>query len=134
MIVGFANGCFDMLHDGHRYFLRAVQSQCDRLYVAVNYDESVRRLKGKDRPVDGWGTRCGKIVNLLTENGGRVLTRGFDTEDELQQLIFTICPDVIFKGSDYEGKSVVGSNLARVVLIPRLEGYSTTTEIAKRRA
>lgn len=127
-MIGLANGVWDLFHDGHRHLLAEAATRCDELVVCINDDASVRRLKGDGRPVDGLHVRAGNILRFLP----RVRWYQFDTDDQLRGIIAYIKPHVIFKGSDYEGKEVVGSDLARVVLIPRLPGYSTTTEIEKR--
>lgn len=136
MIVGFTNGCFDLLHEGHRHFLREVADQCDGLWVAFNTDKSVRELKGVGRPRQSIGDRSHNLRSYLLEIKRPNLFAAvhFETKDQLLALIELSRPDIIFKGSDYEGKEVVGSDLARVVLIPRLPGFSTTSEIEKRRA
>lgn len=130
MIVGFTNGCFDLLHEGHLYFLKECRRYCDTLTVGLNGDFSVRLLKGEGRPIQPFKKRQSALLRLPSVS----YVGMFDGEDALRSLIESVKPDIIFKGSDYEGKEVVGSDLARVVLIPRLEGYSTSAEIAKRRA
>lgn len=126
-VTGFTNGCFDLLHEGHKHLLSEARKQCDRLIVAINSDESVRRLKGSERPIWNESRRIGAMCQFGCEYPFIV-----GDEDHLRHTIRTLRPDVIFKGSDYEGKDVVGSDLARVVLIPLLPGYSTTNEIEKR--
>ena len=131
MIVGFTNGCFDKLHKGHEHLIREAQKQCDRLVVLVDVDERVRELKGPGRPIQNQSFRRHNIQMLLRDGDVCWL---FSDEGELRKCLDWLIPDVIFKGSDYENKPVEGSHLARVVLIPRLEGFSTTGEIEKGRA
>ncbi len=134
-VVGFTNGCFDLLHEGHKALLREAQLLCRHLVVAINDDASVSALKGHTRPIQPLPVRLAAVKQFLrwgTRDDDYVLP--FNSEDQLRDLIRRRRPEIIFKGADYEGKPVVGSDLARVVLIPRLEGYSTTSEIAKRRA
>lgn len=128
MITGFANGCFDLLHEGHLHLLKAAALSCNRLIVAMNTDESVRRLKGDGRPVENWTQR--EYSLKATRLVDYVLP--FNTEDQLRSLIRELEPDILFKGMDYEGKKVVGSNYARqVVLIDLLPGHSTTALIER---
>lgn len=127
-VVGFTNGVFDLMHQGHRLFLDACRNRCELLYIAVNSDASTRALKGPERPVDHESSRLSSVRQYSP------FSFLFDSEEDLKQMISHIGPTFIFKGSDYEGKEVVGSDIARVVLIPRLPGFSTTEEIAKRRA
>ncbi len=128
MTLGFTNGCFDAeLHEGHRHLLREAAKLCDRLIVGVNTDASVRAIKGYGRPLNSLAARMMAIRALGYE------AMAFD-EDDPRALLSILKPDIIFKGSDYEGKEVVGSDLARVVLIPRLPGWSTTELLAKRTA
>jgi D-beta-D-heptose 7-phosphate kinase/D-beta-D-heptose 1-phosphate adenosyltransferase len=128
-IVGFTNGCFDLFHAGHKHFLKECQKWCDQLVVMVNTDDSVRQLKGPGRPVQQAKFR---LFNVRTELRPSDSTWLFETTEGLIQSIAAHKPDVIFKGMEYETKDVVGADLARVILVPMLPGYSTTSEIAKR--
>lgn len=129
-VIGFTNGCFDALHLGHSYFLSECRKQCDKLIVGLDMDSNVRRLKGPARPIN----ICSVRLNALYDTGFVDVVRPFQNPQNLISIIIDEKPDIIFKGSDYEGKEVVGSDLAKVILIPRLEGFSTTSEIEKRRA
>lgn len=129
--VGIANGCFDLLHDGHRHLIRECQMRCEKLIVALNSDQSVERLKGKPRPIRSALTRKGDVTALLRPRDRVII---FDTEDDLRKLIATSRADVIFKGADYRGKPVTGSDLAPVELLPLLDGYSTTKTLNDRLA
>ena len=126
MLIGFTNGCFDLLHEGHRHFLRECREHCDRIVVGVNSDPSVRRLKGKGRPIENEFQRAVNLLKLAE------MVCIFDTEAELLEMIEELNPDMIFKGEEYAGKDVVGSDIAEVVLIPMLPNFSTTLEVAKR--
>jgi len=128
-VIGFTNGCFDLLHEGHRHFLTECMNLCDRLIVAINSDESVRALKGSGRPRDGFNDRIRNVGACLRLDDQII---GFKDEAHLRFKIEAHKPDFIFKGQEYETKDVVGADLARVVLIPMLEGHSTTLEIARR--
>lgn len=120
--IGFTNGCFDLLHDGHLHLLAEANTYCDVLIIGLNSDKSVSALK-PGRPIQTWKKRekalmDSKFVDFVFE---------FDDEPELAALIRTIRPDFLFKGADYYGKRIVGSVYARsVVLIPLIEGISTT--------
>lgn len=129
--IGFTNGCFDLVHAGHLHSLEYARSRCDFLVVGVNSDASVRRLKGADRPVQDEASRARLLASLRFCD--LVVIFGEDTPAE---LIGAIEPDVLFKGADYEGKDVVGSDIVqarggRVELIPLLEGHSTTRLVGK---
>lgn len=129
MITGFANGCFDGLHDGHRHFLRECMLNCDRLIVALNSDLSIERRKGKPRIGLGWRRRA---VFDIVRCGDEV--RSFDTEGELANLIRDNNVTVLFKGEDYVGKAVTGADFAeRIHWIARHPGYSTTLLQGKER-
>jgi D-beta-D-heptose 7-phosphate kinase/D-beta-D-heptose 1-phosphate adenosyltransferase len=132
--IGFTNGCFDILHRGHVTMLQAARAACDRLVVALNTDDSVRRLKGAGRPVNGLEDRLAVIAALQSVD--LVLAFGEDTPLE---LITRLQPDVLFKGADYRPEEVVGGDVVqarggRVALIDLVPGRSTTGIIARSRA
>lgn len=106
--VGFTNGCFDLLHVGHVSLLTFARAQCDRLVVGLNSDASVKRLKGPSRPVNSEQDRAYVLAALQSVDAVVV----FD-EDTPQELIETLVPDVLVKGSDYTIDQIVG---ARFVL------------------
>ena len=124
--VGFTNGCFDIVHAGHVSLLAAARAECDRLIVALNTDEGVRRLKGAERPVNGLADRAAVIAAV--ESVDAVIS--FDEETPIE-LIRRLRPDVLVKGGDYTIEGVVGADLVqswggRVVLVDLVEGRSTT--------
>jgi D-beta-D-heptose 7-phosphate kinase / D-beta-D-heptose 1-phosphate adenosyltransferase len=124
--VGFTNGCFDIVHAGHVSLLAAARAECDRLIVALNTDEGVRRLKGAERPVNGLPDRAAVIAAV--ESVDAVIS--FDEETPIE-LIRRLRPDVLVKGGDYTIEGVVGADLVqslggRVVLVDLVEGRSTT--------
>ncbi|WP_338665043.1 D-glycero-beta-D-manno-heptose-7-phosphate kinase [Pararoseomonas sp. SCSIO 73927] len=134
LTIGFTNGCFDILHRGHVTMLQACRAACDRLVVAVNTDDSVRRLKGPTRPVNGLEDRLAVIAALQSVD--LVLAFGEDTPLE---LITRLQPDVLFKGADYREDQVVGADVVRarggrVALIDLVPGRSTTRIIERSRA
>ena len=129
--VGFTNGCFDILHRGHVAYLAQARTWCDRLIVGVNSDRSVRALKGEGRPVNELESRALVLAGL----GSVDLVAPFDDDTPLR-LIEAARPDVLIKGADYTEDQVVGGDLVRgwggeVRLAPLVEGYSTTTAIAR---
>jgi D-beta-D-heptose 7-phosphate kinase/D-beta-D-heptose 1-phosphate adenosyltransferase len=129
--VGFANGCFDLIHPGHIRLLTEARAGCDRLIVALNTDDSVRRLKGPTRPVQSETARATVMASLAPTD--MVMLFGEDTPRE---LIALLRPDVLVKGSDYSVETVVGSDLVlgwggRVLLVDLREGFSTTGTIRR---
>jgi D-beta-D-heptose 7-phosphate kinase/D-beta-D-heptose 1-phosphate adenosyltransferase len=121
MTVVFTNGCFDILHRGHLEYLKASKNLGDKLIVGINSDASVRLLKGSDRPINKQEDR--KALLLALKFVDEVII--FD-DITPYFLIKEIQPDIITKGGDYEPYKVVGANLAKVVIIPFITGYSTT--------
>lgn len=125
--IVFTNGCFDILHAGHVTYLEKAKSFGDLLIVGVNADSSVRKLKGESRPINNEQDRA-YLLSALHAVDYVVI---FDQETPLE-LIKIIQPDVLVKGGDYEGKTVVGSEIAREVkLVDFVNGKSTTKTIEK---
>jgi D-beta-D-heptose 7-phosphate kinase/D-beta-D-heptose 1-phosphate adenosyltransferase len=129
--VVFTNGCFDLLHYGHVMLLEAAHREGARLIVAINSDDSVRRLKGPNRPVIGQFERARMLAALETVDAVTV----FD-EDTPLGYILELRPDVIVKGGDYTESEVVGGTETRlwngrVKIVPVLPGFSTTNLIAR---
>ena len=129
--VGFTNGCFDLLHPGHVSLLGEARSACDRLIVGLNNDDSVRRLKGDDRPVQNETARALVLASLSTVD--LVVLFGEDTP---LRLIETLKPDVLVKGSDYKIDEVVGADFVRsyggeVKLANIVPGHSSSDVIAR---
>jgi rfaE bifunctional protein nucleotidyltransferase chain/domain len=132
--VVFTNGVFDLLHPGHIDVLLGARACGDALIVGVNSDDSVRRLKGPERPVRGAGERAYVLAALEMVDCVTVFSQ--DTPLELIQLLE---PDVIVKGGDYDPSTVVGAADTRarggeVIIIPLTPGHSTTATIAKLRS
>lgn len=125
--VVFTNGCFDILHKGHVSYLNTAKSFGDVLILGLNSDASVRRLKGESRPINCEDDRA-YILSALECVDYVVI---FD-EDTPYELISKIKPDVLVKGADYEGKEVVGSDIAKETkLVTFVNGRSTTKTIEK---
>jgi len=118
----FTNGCFDILHEGHLETLRFAKSQGDKLVVALNSDDSVKRLKGPERPLKPLDQRM-KVMAAL-EMVDFVVS--FD-EDTPLEIIKEIRPDVLVKGADYKKSDIVGADIVPEVLCaPLMDGLSTT--------
>lgn len=130
---GFTNGCFDLIHPGHFYLLEKCKSYCDLLIVGLNSDNSVRLLKGKNRPINDQNLRAKKLS--YNKNVSYVVI--FSEETPIK-LIEAIKPNFLFKGKDYSEKYVVGSefvveNGGEVILIDLLADYSTSKIIAEKK-
>ena len=129
--IGFTNGCFDLIHPGHVSLLRQARAACDRLIVGLNSDDSVRRLKGADRPIQDQEARAAVLGSLADVDQVVIFE-----EDTPLALIEAIRPEVLVKGADYSLDQVVGGELVRSyggqVVLARLEdGHSTTRTIEK---
>ncbi len=125
--IVFTNGCFDILHAGHVKYLEEAKSYGDVLVLGLNSDASVRRLKGESRPINSEEDR-GVVLSALEAIDYVVV---FD-EDTPYELIKLVQPDILVKGGDYEGKEVVGSDIAKETkLVQFVEGKSTTKIIQK---
>lgn len=121
MKVVFTNGCFDILHRGHVEYLKTSRQLGDRLIIGINSDASVRRLKGRERPINTVADRVAVLKALRCVDQVEVFE-----EDTPLRLIEQIKPDIITKGGDYKEEEVVGYGMAKVIIIPFLNGYSTT--------
>ena len=131
--IVFTNGCFDILHIGHQAYLKESRALGDFLIVAINSDKSVKLLKGSGRPINGQDLRSKNLMNLKFVDAVAVFS-----EQTPLKLIEFLLPDVLTKGGDYAHKEIIGSNIieangGRVVLLPFLKGYSTTSIIKSRR-
>ena len=129
--MGFANGCFDLIHPGHVRLLSEARAACDRLIVALNTDASVKRLKGPSRPLQNEMARATVMASMAPVD----LVTLFD-EDTPYEMIQALRPDILVKGSDYTVDQVVGADLVqgwggKVVLAELVDGQSTTNTIRK---
>lgn len=125
--IVFTNGCFDILHRGHVEYLQKSKAQGDILVLGLNSDSSVRELKGESRPVNPQDDRA-FILSALEAVDYVVIF----SEDTPYKLIQRVKPHILTKGADYEGKEVVGSDIAEEVrLIDFVDGRSTTNIIKK---
>lgn len=131
--VVFTNGVFDLLHPGHVDVLLGARRTGDLLVVGMNSDDSVRRLKGPDRPVRGEAERAYVLAALAMVDV--VVVFGEDTPID---VITALRPDVLVKGGDYVESTVVGAPEVRswggsVAIIPLTPGHSTTSIIQRLR-
>ncbi len=125
--IVFTNGCFDILHVGHVKYLQEAKSYGDVLIVGLNSDSSVRELKGPTRPVNTQDDRAYILASLEAVDFVVMFS-----EDTPYELIKNISPDILVKGGDYEGKSVVGSEFAgELRLVKFVDGKSTTATIKR---
>jgi D-beta-D-heptose 7-phosphate kinase / D-beta-D-heptose 1-phosphate adenosyltransferase len=129
--VVFTNGCFDLLHPGHVRLLEKAKAHGDKLIVALNSDDSVKRLKGPSRPIQNESARATVMASI-----GVVDLVTVFTEDTPLAVIEAIRPDVLVKGADYTEDQVVGAEIlraygGRVVLVPLDPGHSTTRAIVR---
>ena len=128
--VVLTNGCFDVLHKGHTHLLRQAESFGDMVVVALNSDESVRRLKGSDRPINNLQDRAEMLSHLSPVDW----VVSFEQDTPLE-LIETLQPDVLVKGGDYTIDEIVGAEVVtqrggEVKIVPFVEGYSTSKLIS----
>lgn len=129
--IVFTNGCFDLLHRGHVHYLAQAKDLGDRLIVGINSDESVRRLKGPNRPIQDQESRAMLIAAICWVDAVVI----FD-EDTPLELIKMIEPDLLVKGGDWPVDQIVGADEVRakngqVVSLPFFDGYSTTSLIER---
>ena len=127
----FTNGCFDILHAGHVEYLEAAKDLGDKLIVGINSDQSVKELKGKNRPLNKLEHRAKVLASLRCVDA--VVVFGAKTPIK---LISALKPDILIKGGDYKIKEIVGyeeviKSGGKVVTIPLVKGISTTKIIQK---
>lgn len=131
MRLGFANGCWDLFHAGHKHFLMLASQQCEYLIVAVNSDASVERLKGFPRPYDCLHKRMTAVR--------RYADSVIPFEGREEKLIMEIRPHVVFKGYDHSSPEFLAMrkpgwkesgewDRVEIVQISHLPGFSTTNE------
>lgn len=125
--IVFTNGCFDLLHDGHLHLLSQAKALGDILIVAINTDNSIKKIKGNSRPIESLDIRIQKLAQL--ECVDYIIS--FD-ENTPYELIKKIQPNILVKGGDYSISDIVGADLVdEVVIVPLLHGFSTTKIIEK---
>ncbi|KAE9528467.1 bifunctional D-glycero-beta-D-manno-heptose-7-phosphate kinase/D-glycero-beta-D-manno-heptose 1-phosphate adenylyltransferase HldE [Testudinibacter aquarius] len=129
--IVMTNGCFDILHPGHVSYLENARKLGDRLIVAVNSDESVKRLKGESRPINSLAARMAVLAGLSSVDWVVEFK-----EDTPQRLIGEILPDLLVKGGDYKAEEIAGSqevwaNGGDVRVLNFENGYSTSSVVKK---
>lgn len=129
--IVFTNGCFDILHKGHIEYLANAAGAGDILVVGLNSDDSVSRLKGKNRPLQNQDSRSLVLASLSFVNAVIVFE-----EDTPLELIKTVKPDVLVKGADYKINDIAGADIVTayggvVMTVGFIEGYSSSSIINK---
>ena len=129
--VVFTNGCFDIIHQGHIEVLARTADLGTKLIVGLNSDSSIQKLKNENRPIIQQQSRA-----ILLASFSFVDAVVLFSEDTPINLISTLKPDILAKGGDYEistivGHKVVQENGGQVILVPFVEGFSSTAIIDK---
>ena len=130
--IGFTNGCFDILHRGHNKYLDQARKLVDFLIIGVNDDQSVKKLKGKNRPINNLKDRMDSLNRATFDNAFII---NFSEPTPIK-LIKKIKPDLLIKGGDYKANEIVGSDFIKknngdIKIIPFVKGCSTTNIIKK---
>jgi rfaE bifunctional protein nucleotidyltransferase chain/domain len=122
----FVNGSFDLLHTGHLDLLFYAKSLGSHLHVAIDTDDRIRQHKGFDRPVNPLQIRKAIMLSLKPVDSVSV----FGTDEELINTIKAYEPDIMVKGSDWEGKPIIGEQFCKqIVFYERVNNESTTKTI-----
>lgn len=122
-IIGFTNGCFDILHVGHIKLFQHLKNKTERVIIGIDSDRRVSELKGPSRPINNEDDRKLMLESLSFVDEVFV----FDSSRELELLVKKINPDLMIVGSDYKNKHVVGSEYAKKLeFFEKINGYSTT--------
>lgn len=129
--VVFTNGCFDIIHFGHVNYLSRAANLGSRMVVGLNSDASVRKLKGEARPVQDEISRAHMLASMFFVDAVVIFN-----EDTPYELIKTLQPDILVKGSDYTIDKIVGADIVmqnggKVETMDFVEGYSTSNVINK---
>jgi D-beta-D-heptose 7-phosphate kinase/D-beta-D-heptose 1-phosphate adenosyltransferase len=129
--IVFTNGCFDLIHLGHIEILARSADLGDKLIVGINSDKSIKRIKGKSRPIIKEDSRAKQLAAIEFVDAVILFN-----EDTPYDLISFLNPDIITKGGDYKKNDVIGNELmnkkaGKVVIIPLTQGFSTTSILEK---
>ena len=123
----FTNGCFDILHPGHMELFKVGRSLGDKLIVAIDSDQKVKRDKGSQRPINNIQFRKTMLESIKYID--LVLT--FDSREELEQLIELYAPDTLLIGADWKNRDIIGEKYAKEVKFFNRVGNYSTTEIVQ---
>lgn len=122
----FVNGTFDILHRGHLELLNYAKSLGDFLFVGIDSDDRVKEKKGPTRPIYNQGERKFFLENLKAVDSVDI----FSSNDELEFMTKSFKPDIMVVGSDWKGKTVIGSHYAKkLIFFDRIGDYATTKTI-----
>ncbi len=125
--IAFTNGCFDLMHIGHVKYLEEAGRGDRVLIIGLNSDISIRSIKGANRPIVSQKSRAAVLAALESVDFVVIFN-----EDTPYQLIAAIKPDILIKGADWKGKSVIGKDLVKKVeFVKYIQGFSTTNIIEK---
>jgi len=129
--IVFTNGCFDLLHRGHIEVLANTADLGDKLIIGLNSDSSIKELKGENRPIMDEISRAILLASLQF-----VDAIVFFSDETPLNLIETLVPDILAKGGDYKvteisGNEVVLENGGEVILVPFIDGFSSTNIVEK---
>ena len=125
--IAFTNGCFDLMHIGHVKYLEDAARGNRILIVGLNADKSINRIKGPSRPIVAQKSRAAVLAALESVDFVVIFN-----EDTPYKLIAAIKPDILIKGADWKGKSVVGEDLVKKLeFVKYIKGFSTTNIIEK---
>ena len=124
--IGVTNGCFDVLHSGHLHLLNEAKKNCDKLIVLLNSDKSIKKIKGKSRPILKLSQRTRMLKMIKDVDDVEVFE-----EKTPEKIISKILPNILFKGSDYKAKELVGydiinNNGGKIKIIKKLKNFSTS--------
>lgn len=122
----WTNGCFDVLHIGHLRLLEHAKSCGDFLTVGIDSDDRIKKLKGKDRPINSEFLRTEMLKAIKWVDNVVV----FSSDKELEQLV-QLTSDLMIIGSDYRSKKIIGSQHSKVEFFDRIEDYSTTNLVKR---
>jgi D-beta-D-heptose 7-phosphate kinase/D-beta-D-heptose 1-phosphate adenosyltransferase len=124
----FVNGTFDILHRGHLELLNYAKGLGDFLMVGIDTDDRVTEKKGPTRPIHNQEERKFFLENLKSVDE----VKFFSSDQELEELIKSFQPDIMVVGSDWKGKSVIGSYYAsKLIFFDRIGDYATTKTIQR---
>ena len=127
-MVGFTNGCFDILHIGHIKLFQYLKNKSDEVIIGIDSDMRVKELKGPHRPINNERDRKLMLESLSFVDSVLI----FDSADELELLVKTISPDLMVVGSDYKDRHVVGGEYAKKLeFFEKVDGYSTTRTLQR---